>query len=609
MSLASLLEGPLRAPAPFLLGTAEELAALFGAPRPALPAGEPQERGGERLAVETGPRLAEACARWLGCAAQGLASGAAPAAGSPEEAAERAYGALLTETCAAVLAADRRQGLYNLFWLAHSREIAEAVERVFSGAERPRHLRYQIHPLLAGLLRRADEAARGGLGRTQRALVEFRLGSPWRDALVRSVIEDQLALTEPDPGAFDPGRVLVPENRRFRISGAAFEEITRILRERLALGLARAERPLREALRAAAPELDPPEPDDRVGCERWLFADAVREHLLRDIDTTGAQLLKSRVLRRELEREGSWAGLLEQYADLTRCVRRSVVVGLLRRSLEFTGGSRGDAARRERFLEGRLFRFDGGGPPQSGVRTAAILFADIRGFTRTSEGAISEGDLARGLYEIFDPAALIVRRFGGSVDKYLGDGFLATFTGRLRPGDEGIAAVRAAVALQQVLGRLRERGRTGFCMGISLHLGRVAIARFFRDESQVDATLIGRQVNIAARLCASGEDPAECAEPDAEAAPPPERAVGEVAIDARGTLRNRGIAVSGALLEALRARIPFEAFREGGVDAWRWYDRELCLWLCFGYVGEARFRGVDAAVPVYSLVPAAPAAR
>ena len=47
--------------------------------------------------------------------------------------------------------------------------------------------------------------------------------------------------------------------------------------------------------------------------------------------------------------------------------------------------------------------------------------------------------------------------------------------------------------------------------------------------------------------------------------------------------------------------LAFEAFREGDIEGVRWYDRDLCLWLHFGYVGEVRFRGLDAAIPVYSL--------
>ena len=116
------------------------------------------------------------------------------------------------------------------------------------------------------------------------------------------------------------------------------------------------------------------------------------------------------------------------------------------------------------------------------------------------------GELARELYEIFDPAALIVQRFGGTIDKYLGDGFMATFTGGSRAGEEALAAVRAALSLQQVLGRMRLLGRTSFRIGISLHTGRVAVARFLIDEQQASTTIIGRQVNIAGRLSASEGD-------------------------------------------------------------------------------------------------------
>ena len=56
-----------------------------------------------------------------------------------------------------------------------------------------------------------------------------------------------------------------------------------------------------------------------------------------------------------------------------------------------------------------------------------------------------DGELAQELYEIFDPAALIVRRFGGTVDAYLGDGFMATFTGGAPVAESALAAVRTAV--------------------------------------------------------------------------------------------------------------------------------------------------------------------
>jgi class 3 adenylate cyclase len=597
MGFASLLAGRLRQGGVFLLGTPAESAALFGYPSPLLPPGDTDGSGAERLAVEINPRLREAFARWLGNAARSLLDPAAamPAAGSADESAEREYVDALGETLSGVVAADRRQGLANLFWLAHSREVAEQIERQFSGRAEMSQARYRLHPLLCGIMRRADEASRTAAGRPQRAILDFRRGGGFNDAIVRAIIEDQVALTEPDPRSFDPSRVLAPGNRRFRIEAAAFAEIREILRSRLASAVAGGERGVHEALQRVWTAALPTPLDPAQAWDRFIYAEPVREHLLHDLAGTAALLQRSRTLRQEIAGGRTWSELLEDFGEVTRCLRRAEAVHVLRSALDFTGRGLDHQETRERYLEGRLFRFGFAEPVQSGVRTSTILFADIRGFTRASEGAVSEGDLARELYEIFDPAALIVQRFGGAIDKYLGDGFMATFTGGTRPGEEALAAVRSAVVLQQVLGRLRRLGRTAFRMGISLHVGRVAVARFLLDGEQVSTTVIGRQVNIAGRLSASGGDPA------AAGGAPGARRVGDVTIDGTGNLVNHGIAVSGPLLEALRRQIPFEPFVENGIEGVRWYDRDLCLWLHFGHVGEARFRGLEAAIPVYSL--------
>jgi len=602
MGFASLLAGQQRQGAVFLLGTPDESAMLFGSPAPKIPPGDVDASGDERIAVETSVRLREAFARWLGGAARGLLKGHAvmPGSGSPEEDAERAYLDTLQETLRTVAAADRRQGLANLFWLAHSREVSEQMDKQFSGPDAVSQVRYQVHPLLCGIMRRADEGSRSGAGRPQRAIHDFRRGETWNDAIARAVIEDQLALTETDPRRFDPSRVLVPGNCRFRIGAAAFAEILQILRTRLIRAAADGDRGVNGLLQRSG-VVPLPDPTDPVeSWNRFVFADPVRQYLLHDLDGAAGLLLRSRTLRREITAGRSWSDLFEDFAEVTRCVRRAETVHLLRCALDFKTGSLDSQETRERYLEGRLFRFGPAEVVQSGVRTTTILFADIRGFTRASEGAVSEGDLARELYEIFDPAALIVQRFGGTIDKYLGDGFMATFTGGSRPGEEALAAVRAAISLQQVLGRMRLLGRTIFRIGISLHTGRVAVARFLIDEQQASTTIIGRQVNIAGRLSASEGDLAGARES------PEARAVGDVAIDGAGHLINHGIAVSGPLLEGLRRQIAFEPFREGGIEGVRWYDRDFSQWLHFGYVGEVRFRGLEAAIPVYSLGYAAP---
>jgi class 3 adenylate cyclase len=87
---------------------------------------------------------------------------------------------------------------------------------------------------------------------------------------------------------------------------------------------------------------------------------------------------------------------------------------------------------------------------------ATVLFLDLRGFTKTSEGQISERDLTRELYTVFDAFVPHVLRFGGTVDKFLGDGMMVHYgtasptAGPLQraahrdpvPGDDPAAAPR-----------------------------------------------------------------------------------------------------------------------------------------------------------------------
>ena len=415
MGIASLLAGELRGPGTYLTGSPGELELLFGTPLPALPPGERGPSGAETISVEMPRRLREVAARWLAGMARGLSGRAG--SGPADESAEREYHDLLATEVRAAVAADRRQGLANLFWLAHSHELAELIERQFGAPGAAPAQRYRAHPLVAGLLRRARESAREGLPRSQRLLLDFRTGAEEGDALVRAIIDDQLALTERDVRAFDATRALVAENPRFRITAAPFLEITRILRERLARGIASGDRGLRRVLSAVAPAgLPEAGADDRV-LDRYVFAEPVRERLLADLEGTVADLLHSRVLQAERKQGRDWPDLLEAWTDVVCCLRRAEAVGALRRALDLAPHNLEHRETRERYLEGRLLRFGvAAGGVQSSLRTATILFADIRGFTLASAGHVSEGDLTRELYEIFDPAAFIVGRFGGTVD-------------------------------------------------------------------------------------------------------------------------------------------------------------------------------------------------
>jgi class 3 adenylate cyclase len=333
------------------------------------------------------------------------------------------------------------------------------------------------------------------------------------------------------------------------------------------------------------------------------------EGLLRDVDGVIQAATRNRVLKQEKSRLGGWSSLFDAYLDLGDALLRSQIVCALRRSLISSAKAFDDRETREKFTEGSLYRFARNGEIMNNVRKVTVLFADVRDFLKTSEGAISESDLATRLYRIFDPAAIVVSTFGGTIDKYLGDGFMATFGVCSKGGGGNMAALRAAVAMQHMLTRLRGQEKTDFRMGISLHTGRVSVARFLLDASREEATPIGRQVNIAGRLSSpkglvvsspsvGPRDPVPEKDTAAGDLPPPSDGV---TLDEGGSLRNDGIAVSGAFLEELRESPGLDSFHHDGARGYILRDAETSLTMRFDYVGEAAFKGLAGSISIFSL--------
>src|SRR4029077_16640064 len=120
----------------------------------------------------------------------------------------------------------------------------------------------------------------------------------------------------------------------------------------------------------------------------------------------------------------------------------------------------------ERVSKGlRVYEFGESAQVLNAAVNATVLFLDLRGFPKTSEGQISERDLTRELYTVFDAFVPLIRRFGGTVDKFLGDGIMATYgTDDADPRDP-LNALRTAILCQEALSRLREESQTYFKMG------------------------------------------------------------------------------------------------------------------------------------------------
>ena len=134
---------------------------------------------------------------------------------------------------------------------------------------------------------------------------------------------------------------------------------------------------------------------------------------------------------------------------------------------------------------------------------AALLLADLRGFTDMSESAAPSAVIS-ALDAWFDRIAGSVHAFGGEVLKFMGDGVLAIFpvsgASPRNACDAALKAVDAARAGMALLDEAREReGLTPLPFGVALHLGEVLWGNIGAAD-RLDFTAIGPAVNLVSRL-------------------------------------------------------------------------------------------------------------
>ena len=137
-------------------------------------------------------------------------------------------------------------------------------------------------------------------------------------------------------------------------------------------------------------------------------------------------------------------------------------------------------------------------------RYCTFLFTDVRGFTSLSEKLEPEQ-----VTEIMNKALTIqsdaVKKYGGMVDKYIGDAMMAIFNA---PLDLDMHEDRAILTAIEIKKKMREAG-LGIDIGIGINSG-VAVIGNMGSETRFDFTALGDAVNLAARMESSckevGED-------------------------------------------------------------------------------------------------------
>ena len=144
--------------------------------------------------------------------------------------------------------------------------------------------------------------------------------------------------------------------------------------------------------------------------------------------------------------------------------------------------------------------------PAGERRQVAVLFADLAGYTRLSSTQDPERTHAL-LTVFFDLVDGIIARFGGTIDKHIGDAVMGVFGAPVAYGNDVERALHAAIAIHDAVARLpRESGRA-FGTHIGIANGEV-IAAATGSAAHRNYTVTGDAVNLASRLtdlASSGE--------------------------------------------------------------------------------------------------------
>lgn len=142
---------------------------------------------------------------------------------------------------------------------------------------------------------------------------------------------------------------------------------------------------------------------------------------------------------------------------------------------------------------------------QNHRKKLSVFFSDIKDFTETTD-EMSPDALTEMLNYYFDQMSKIALRYGGTIDKFIGDAILIFFGDPSTKGakEDAVACVSMAIDMRKQMQVMRQKWgsmgvekplhvrmgiTTGYC-----HVGN------FGSETRMDYTIIGRDANLASRL-------------------------------------------------------------------------------------------------------------
>lgn len=129
-------------------------------------------------------------------------------------------------------------------------------------------------------------------------------------------------------------------------------------------------------------------------------------------------------------------------------------------------------------------------------RTMTILFSDIRDFTSLSEtmSPRQNYDFINSYLSLMEP---VIHKYGGMIDKYIGDAIMALFPGGADDALNG--SISMLGKLDSYNQRRRKAGRENIRMGIGINTGIIMLGTV-GGKNRMEGTVISDAVNLASRI-------------------------------------------------------------------------------------------------------------
>jgi adenylate cyclase len=135
-------------------------------------------------------------------------------------------------------------------------------------------------------------------------------------------------------------------------------------------------------------------------------------------------------------------------------------------------------------------------------RNAAVLMLDIRGFTALSS-SLSAAALIRLLSDYQAQVVPVIQDRGGTIDKFLGDGVMATFGAAVPSNTYAADALRAVNEVLAAMAAWNDERAAAGLAPVSVNAAVATGELIFGavgDDQRLEYTVIGEPVNLAAKL-------------------------------------------------------------------------------------------------------------